>query len=201
MQLDAALSWLAMTRTPGLASRLSGRLLRRFESPEGIFRATLPQLRIVTGMPLGVGDRGWCGIPRLADHCPSGDGVRQGGFWGSRQRHAVRELGAEPADQTGSETGDQRGRCERRAPTPVCAALVKAEQPLAEQRNLLASEALNASGKTIFLLLAVDAPTTIDDFVERSGLHSSEVLATLFNLEMKSIVRQWPGKQFSKVML
>jgi predicted Rossmann fold nucleotide-binding protein DprA/Smf involved in DNA uptake len=83
----------------------------------------------------------------------------------------------------------------------VCAALVKAEQPLAEQRNLLASEALNASGKTIFLLLAVDAPTTIDDFVERSGLHSSEVLATLFNLEMKSIVRQWPGKQFSKVML
>jgi DNA processing protein len=86
-------------------------------------------------------------------------------------------------------------------PTPVRAALVKAEQPLAEQRNLLASEALNASEKTIFLLLHVDAPTPIDDIVERSGLHSSEVLATLFNLEMKSIVRQWPGKQFSKVML
>ena len=81
------------------------------------------------------------------------------------------------------------------------AALVKAEQPLAEQRNLLASEALNASEKTIFLLLTVDAPTAIDDIVERSGLHSSEVLATLFNLEMKSIIRQWPGKQFSKVML
>jgi DNA processing protein len=86
-------------------------------------------------------------------------------------------------------------------PTPVRAALVKAEQPLAEQRNLMASEALNASEKTIFLLLHVDAPTPIDDIVERSGLHSSEVLATLFNLEMKSIVRQWPGKQFSKVML
>jgi DNA processing protein len=86
-------------------------------------------------------------------------------------------------------------------PTPLRAALVKAEQPLAEQRNLLASEALNDSEKTIFLLLNIDNPTPIDDIVERSGLHSSEVLATLFNLEMKSIVRQWPGKQFSKVML
>ena len=85
--------------------------------------------------------------------------------------------------------------------TPVRAALVKAEQPLAEQRNLLAVENLNASEKTIFVMLQVDAPIPIDDIVERSGLHSSEVLATLFNLEMKSIVRQWPGKQFSKVML
>src|SRR5271163_3237351 len=86
-------------------------------------------------------------------------------------------------------------------PTPVRAALVKAEQPQAEQRNLLATAALNDAEKTIFLLLNVDNPTPIDDIVERSGLHSSEVLATLFNLEMKSIVRQWPGKQFSKVML
>ena len=86
-------------------------------------------------------------------------------------------------------------------PTPVRAALVKAEQPLTEQRNLLAAEDLNASEKTIFLLLTIDNPTPIDDIVERSGLHSSEVLATLFNLEMKSIVRQWPGKQFSKVLL
>ncbi len=86
-------------------------------------------------------------------------------------------------------------------PTPVRAALVKAEQPLTEQRNLLAAQDLNASEKTIFLLLTIDNPTPIDDIVERSGLHSSEVLATLFNLEMKSIVRQWPGKQFSKVLL
>jgi DNA processing protein len=86
-------------------------------------------------------------------------------------------------------------------PTPVRAALLQAERPQAMQRNLLAAEALNDSEKTIFLLLNVDNPTPIDDIVERSGLHSSEVLATLFNLEMKSIVRQWPGKQFSKVML
>jgi DNA processing protein len=86
-------------------------------------------------------------------------------------------------------------------PTPVRAALVKAEQPQAEQRNLLATAALNDSEKAIFLLLNVDNPTPIDEIVERSGLHSSEVLATLFTLEMKSLVRQWPGKQFSKVML
>jgi DNA processing protein len=86
-------------------------------------------------------------------------------------------------------------------PTPVRAALVQPERPPAEQRNLLAAESMNDSERTIFLLLNVDNPTAIDDIVERSGLHSSEVLATLFNLEMKSIVRQWPGKQFSKVML
>jgi hypothetical protein len=41
----------------------------------------------------------------------------------------------------------------------------------------------------------------VDDLVERSGLNSSEVLATLFDLEMKGIIRQLPGKQFSKVLL
>jgi predicted Rossmann fold nucleotide-binding protein DprA/Smf involved in DNA uptake len=41
----------------------------------------------------------------------------------------------------------------------------------------------------------------IDDIVERSSLNSSEVLATLFNLEMKGVVRQLPGKQFCKVLL
>ena len=33
------------------------------------------------------------------------------------------------------------------------------------------------------------------------GLSSSEVLAALFDLEMKSVVRQLPGKQFLKVLL
>jgi hypothetical protein len=30
------------------------------------------------------------------------------------------------------------------------------------------------------------------------GLNSSEVLATLFDLEMKGIIRQMPGKRFSR---
>ena len=86
-------------------------------------------------------------------------------------------------------------------PTPVRAVLVRAEAPEAEQRNLLAAASLNASEKKIFDLLSVDDPKPIDDIVERSELNSSEVLATLFDLEMKGIVRQLPGKQFSRVLL
>jgi DNA processing protein len=86
-------------------------------------------------------------------------------------------------------------------PTPIRAALTQAEQPEAEQRNLLAAAALNSSEKKLSGLLSEDQPVHIDDIVERSGLNSSEVLATLFNQEMKSIIRQLPGKQFSKVLL
>src|SRR6267143_4176239 len=44
MQSDASLSWLALGLTPGLASRLSARVLRRFDSPDGVFRAALSDL-------------------------------------------------------------------------------------------------------------------------------------------------------------
>jgi predicted Rossmann fold nucleotide-binding protein DprA/Smf involved in DNA uptake len=40
-----------------------------------------------------------------------------------------------------------------------------------------------------------------DDIVEATGLNSSDVLATLFDLEMKGLVRQLPGKQFRKILL
>jgi DNA processing protein len=86
-------------------------------------------------------------------------------------------------------------------PTPVRAALVQAEQPEAEQRNLLAAASLNSSEKKLYDLLSTDEPKHIDEIVESSGLNSSEVLATLFDLEMKGIIRQLPGKQFSKVLL
>jgi DNA processing protein len=86
-------------------------------------------------------------------------------------------------------------------PTPVRAALVQAEQPEAEQRNLLASASLNGSEKKLYELLSAEQPVPIDEIVERSALNSSDVLATLFNLEMKGIVRQLPGKQFCKVLL
>jgi DNA processing protein len=86
-------------------------------------------------------------------------------------------------------------------PTPVRAALVQAEAPEAEQRNLLASASLDGSAKKLYELLNADDPVHIDDIVERSGLNSSDVLATLFTLEMQGIVRQLPGKQFCKVLL
>jgi DNA processing protein len=86
-------------------------------------------------------------------------------------------------------------------PTPIRAALVRAEAPESAQRNLLAAASLNSSEKKIYELLSIDQPVHIDDIVERSALNSSEVLATLFDLEMKGIVRQLPGKQFAKVLL
>jgi len=86
-------------------------------------------------------------------------------------------------------------------PTPVRAALVKAERPETEQRNLLAFASLGASEKKLYELLVVEETRHIDELVENSGLNSCEVLATLFDLEMKGVVRQLPGKQFSKVML
>jgi DNA processing protein len=86
-------------------------------------------------------------------------------------------------------------------PTPIRAALVQAEQPEAEQRNLLAAASLNGSEKKLYELLTAEESVPIDDIVERSGLNSSDVLASLFNLEMKGIIRQLPGKQFSKVLL
>ena len=86
-------------------------------------------------------------------------------------------------------------------PTPIRAALLQAEKPEAEQRNLLAAAALEGSEKKLYELLSTEQPVHIDEIVERSGLNSSEVLATLFDLEMKGIIRQLPGKQFSKVLL
>jgi DNA processing protein len=86
-------------------------------------------------------------------------------------------------------------------PTPVWAALVRAEQPETEQRNRLLKDSLEGPARKLYELLQIDQAMHIDDIVERSGLNSSEVLATLFEMEMKGIVRQLPGKQFSKLLL
>ena len=44
MDLDASLYWLALRLTPGLGSRLTGKLLREFGSPDAVFRASLTEL-------------------------------------------------------------------------------------------------------------------------------------------------------------
>src|SRR5208283_3701028 len=86
-------------------------------------------------------------------------------------------------------------------PTPVRAALVKAEAVESEQRNLLLVDGLSPVQRKLYGLLSAEESRHIDDIVDTSGLNSSEVLATLFDLEMQGIVRQLPGKQFSKVLL
>jgi predicted Rossmann fold nucleotide-binding protein DprA/Smf involved in DNA uptake len=70
-----------------------------------------------------------------------------------------------------------------------------------EERNLLATDGLNGSQKTIYDLLKVEKPRPIDAIVVTSGLNSSVVLATLLDVERKGMVWQIPGKQFRKVPL
>lgn len=86
-------------------------------------------------------------------------------------------------------------------PTPVRAALVKAEKPEAAKRDAVVLAWLKPTEKKVYELLNTEESRHIDDLVEQSGLNSSEVLATLFDLEMKGLVRQSPGKRFSKVLL
>jgi len=86
-------------------------------------------------------------------------------------------------------------------PTPVRAELMPVETASPEERAALVQADLAPLEKPIYNLLSVDEPRHVDEIVERSGLSSSEVLAALFDLEMKSVVRQLPGKQFLKVLL
>jgi DNA processing protein len=44
VELDASLDWLSLSLTPGLGSRLIGKLLRQFGSPGDVFRASLTEL-------------------------------------------------------------------------------------------------------------------------------------------------------------
>jgi DNA processing protein len=44
VELNLSLDWLALSMTPGLGSRLIGKLLRQFGSPEKVFRASLTEL-------------------------------------------------------------------------------------------------------------------------------------------------------------
>jgi DNA processing protein len=86
-------------------------------------------------------------------------------------------------------------------PTPVRAELVPVESATSEERSLLVEQSLGPSERVLYELLAQDQALVIDDIVEKSGLSSSEVLASLFDLELKGVVRQLPGKQFLKVLL
>ena len=53
MELESSLPWLVLALTPGLASRLSARLLKEFGSPDEVFRAPLPRLERCN-LPSGV---------------------------------------------------------------------------------------------------------------------------------------------------
>jgi predicted Rossmann fold nucleotide-binding protein DprA/Smf involved in DNA uptake len=86
-------------------------------------------------------------------------------------------------------------------PTPVRAALLPVETASSEERALLVERDLPPAEGALYHLLGEDGTRDVDDLVELSGLTSSEVLAALFDLKLKGVVRQLPGKQFLKVLL
>jgi DNA processing protein len=86
-------------------------------------------------------------------------------------------------------------------PTPIRAELLPVETASSEERARLVEKDLAPAEGTLYHLLGVDESRHVDDLVELSGLTSSEVLAALFDLELKGVVRQLPGKQFLKVLL
>jgi DNA processing protein len=86
-------------------------------------------------------------------------------------------------------------------PTDIRAELLPPQQASSEEREKLLEESLSPAEKTLFALLTVDQARHVDELVDLSGLSSSEVLAALFELEMRSAIRQLPGKHFVKVLL
>ncbi len=86
-------------------------------------------------------------------------------------------------------------------PTEVRSELFPVEATTQQERASLFEQSLSVVEKTIFGLLGTDEPSHVDELVGKSELSSSAVLAALFELEMKGIVRQMPGKQFVKVLL
>ena len=86
-------------------------------------------------------------------------------------------------------------------PTPVRAELTAVETASSEECREIVERSLSPDVRQIYGLLAVDKARHIDEIVELSGLTSSQVLAELFDLEMKGVIRQLPGKQFLRVLL
>jgi DNA processing protein len=86
-------------------------------------------------------------------------------------------------------------------PTPNRAELLPVESANREQRTMLVEQAWEPNERILYDPLDQDEARQVDDVVQNSGLRSSEVLASLFDLELKGVVPQLPGKQFLKVLL
>jgi DNA processing protein len=86
-------------------------------------------------------------------------------------------------------------------PTAVRADLMPVEAVTADDRAALIEQDLSPTERPLYSMLSADEARHVDELVENSGLSSSDVLAALFDLELKGVVRQLPGKQFVKVLL
>ena len=86
-------------------------------------------------------------------------------------------------------------------PTDIRAELLPPQEASSEERASLLEQSLSPAEKILYGLLTVEQARHVDELVDLSGLSSSEVLAALFEMEMKSAIRQLPGKHFVKVLL
>lgn len=86
-------------------------------------------------------------------------------------------------------------------PTTIRAELVPVEAASAEQRATLILEGLGPAERPLYDLLSTNQTRHVDEMVDLSGMTSSEVLAALFDLELKGVIRQLLGRQFLKVLL
>jgi len=87
-------------------------------------------------------------------------------------------------------------------PTPVRSEILErlAASAPAEQKALPLVENLSPAEKAIYAALRLDEALHVDHLVESTELTPSDVLAALFDLEMKGLIRQLPGKLFLRVL-
>jgi len=69
-----------------------------------------------------------------------------------------------------------------------------------EQKQLPLTAELSESERVVFRILKADEALHVDQVVEATALTPSEVLPALFELEMKGLIRQLPGKYFLRVL-
>ena len=86
-------------------------------------------------------------------------------------------------------------------PTEIRAELFPVDATSVAERASLTEEGLSVTEKKLYEIIHVDAAIHVDELVERTGLTSSETLASLCEMEMRGIIRQMPGKQFVRILL
>ncbi len=78
--------------------------------------------------------------------------------------------------------------------------LAAAAPPEGQRSELPLLGQLAGIEKTVFGILKPDEALHVDQVVEATGFGSSEVLSVLFELEMKGLIRQLPGKYFLRAL-
>jgi hypothetical protein len=102
-------------------------------------------------------------------------------------------LASNQLNQAGSEAGGERRRCDRGVAEADSGGFCEGRERAVGAAESAGRRRVNGSHKRIYKVLHVEGLRSIDHIVETSGLNSTEVLATLFDLEVEGIVREFAG--------